>query len=252
LQYLNFLIDVGNDLALDWENMGCKPANLDNTKNDERIFSKHCDDLKTKIEETLNAPSFSQVHYLDIIRDFDDQLRSNHSFSSMTVYDTFFDNYDLFHNNPLGFVCVRKSQPNNPKYLTKDKYNREDYRPTDGKLLPALLTDAVRGYPVINVDGNTAMVYYGIKELRPGSNPNQGAKFVSFHMYFLRDYSKVPNDTFAVEAYTSNGGTWLQYFDWYGVNYEHLDYNKGKMVGVPFLSKLPFDTIVSALDRDDV
>lgn len=239
LQYLHFLIDVSDDLARTWlQRPGGKKANLDNTKIDAKIFSKLCEDLKTKIVEALNEPGFSQVDYLDIILDFDDQVRieKRFVFSSIKVYDTFFDNYDMFHENPLGFVRVSYDDNNRPTYVATGQTN--NIKPIDGRKLPLLLTDALRCYPVINVDGNTVLVYY-----------SKHGHFGMQEFHFLEDYHKDPNDGFAREAYTNLASPHKTYY--YGVNYDHLDINGGMMVGVPFLSKLPFDNIVSALDRDD-
>jgi len=37
----------------------------------------------------------------------------------------------------------------------------------------------------------------------------------------------------------------------YGLNYSQFDNNWKKMIGVPFLNRLPFDKIMLSLQRDD-
>mmetsp|Transcript_29811 Transcript_29811/g.33418 ORF Transcript_29811/g.33418 Transcript_29811/m.33418 type:complete len:710 (+) Transcript_29811:200-2329(+) len=234
LEYLKLIIDVGDDIAYHW---GKEKADLRSTMVDARIFSDLCDYLKKKIAFALDHQSvFSQVDYLDMIVDFNeklDQKRDDRSFSSMKVYDTFFDNYDVFHNNPLGFVRVQ--------FGGTVTYFRSNGGTTavDGLRLPALLTDANRYYPFIFADGRSAMVCYYVHM--------QGFWFESSSDFF-RLYRKEPNGgTLGWEAYSSIDPLWDVPQTFYGVNYDDLDTNGGKMFGVPFLSRLPFDKIVLPL-----
>jgi len=205
--------------------------NLINLKNDANLFSILCDGLQQVIEAALNKPDFSQVDYLIQILAFDDKLRIDNlrRFASMKVYDIFFEHYDVFHNNPLGFVRVFDGGTT-VTYLHSNGGNAA----VGSLLLPALLTDATRSYPMIHIDGRTEMVHYSSRQL-----------FVSpLHISgdFFQQYPKVPNGgTLSLEAYRGFGITF------YGANYDDLEANGGKMFGVPFLSKLPFDGIVSPL-----
>eukprot|EP00751_Fragilariopsis_kerguelensis_P042493 CAMPEP_0171014554 /NCGR_PEP_ID=MMETSP0736-20130129/25221_1 /TAXON_ID=186038 /ORGANISM="Fragilariopsis kerguelensis, Strain L26-C5" /LENGTH=770 /DNA_ID=CAMNT_0011448851 /DNA_START=33 /DNA_END=2345 /DNA_ORIENTATION=- len=236
LEYLRFQIDVVDDLV-ERDNgnyYGIGEVDLINLKNDANLFSDLCDGLRKAIMTALKKPVFSQMDYLDQILAFDDKLRIDNRFrfSSMTVYDTFFEHYDLFHNNPLGFVRVF-NEGTNVTYVTGGFGNK---RPIDGLRLPALLTHAGRSYPFIFADGRTRMVHYS-------SFPH------GFDMWadnFFQRYRKEPNGgTLGLEAYSrpSDDST----LTFYGMNYDDLDTNDGKMFGVPFLSKLPFDKIVSSL-----
>eukprot|EP00751_Fragilariopsis_kerguelensis_P026002 CAMPEP_0170856910 /NCGR_PEP_ID=MMETSP0734-20130129/14917_1 /TAXON_ID=186038 /ORGANISM="Fragilariopsis kerguelensis, Strain L26-C5" /LENGTH=757 /DNA_ID=CAMNT_0011228925 /DNA_START=228 /DNA_END=2501 /DNA_ORIENTATION=- len=231
LQYLRFQIDVGDDGATTLPGR----VNLINLKNDANLFSELCDDLRKEIEAALNKPDFSQVDYLEQILAFDDELRitNRFRFASMKVYDTFFEHYDLFHNNPLGFVRVQ--------FGGTVTYFRSNGGTTavDGLRLPALLTDANRYYPFIFADGRSAMVCYYVHM--------QGFWFESSSDFF-RLYRKEPNGgTLGWEAYSSIDPLWDVPQTFYGVNYDDLDTNGGKMFGVPFLSRLPFDKIVLPL-----
>jgi len=69
----------------------------------------------------------------------------------------------------------------------------------------------------------------------PNPNPKQP----------LTALKKVPN-TLAEEAYSDGGNTIF-----YGVSDRELRLNGNTMVGVPFLSKLPYDDIVSPLLRPE-
>eukprot|EP00751_Fragilariopsis_kerguelensis_P015969 CAMPEP_0170845776 /NCGR_PEP_ID=MMETSP0734-20130129/7768_1 /TAXON_ID=186038 /ORGANISM="Fragilariopsis kerguelensis, Strain L26-C5" /LENGTH=851 /DNA_ID=CAMNT_0011214627 /DNA_START=247 /DNA_END=2802 /DNA_ORIENTATION=+ len=169
LEYLKLIIDVGDDIAYHW---GKEKADLRSTMVDARIFSDLCDYLKKKIAFALDHQSvFSQVDYLDMIVDFNeklDQKRDDRSFSSMKVYDTFFDNYDVFHNNPLGFVQISHTVDGD-EYTAYTEVGNPTIKQSVGKAsLPTLLTDARRCYPVINVDGNTVMVAYHRARIGPG------------------------------------------------------------------------------------
>merc|ERR1712238_129813 len=106
LQYLRFLIDVGDDLAEYWvKYSGGVKADLLNTKSDARNFSDRCDKLKEDIVVVLkNNSDFSEADYLEKVLLFDERLGEDREFSSLMVYNTFFQYYDLFHDNPLGFV----------------------------------------------------------------------------------------------------------------------------------------------------
>jgi len=188
LEYLNIIDDVGDDIAPHW---GEEKANLRNTKIDVQIFSELCDYLKKKIKFALDHQSvFSQVDYLDMIVDFNeklDQKRDDRSFSSMKVYDTFFDNYDLFHNNPLGFVQVSHSGNGVEYTAVADPITLHHpiaLHPVGTHVLPTLLTDARRCYPVINVDGNAVMVAY-----QRGIGTQRGQFVVA--SYFTEGHSQV-------------------------------------------------------------
>mmetsp|Transcript_6635 Transcript_6635/g.7093 ORF Transcript_6635/g.7093 Transcript_6635/m.7093 type:complete len:1060 (-) Transcript_6635:521-3700(-) len=144
--------------------------NLINLKNDANLFSILCDGLQQVIEAALNKPDFSQVDYLIQILAFDDKLRIDNlrRFASMKVYDIFFEHYDVFHNNPLGFVQISHTVDGD-EYTAYTEVGNPTIKQSVGKAsLPTLLTDARRCYPVINVDGNTVMVAYHRARIGPG------------------------------------------------------------------------------------
>jgi len=258
LQYLHFLIDVGDDLAKWWASQpGGVKAILVNTENDAKFFAIHSDTLKKKIMKKLEDNSdFSEADYLETVLLFDEELRDDRHFTSKKVYNTFFDNYDVFHENPLGFVeaSLFKMNELQQKYMTRKgpkvmdrqwEWHTFEWKPTDGKRLPALLTDARRCYPVINVDGNSVMVYYQPCDCEYGTHKPIKREFIAVdYKNWLMAFWKDPNtnNEFARETYDT--GTKLRF---YGLNYEHLERNGGKMVGVPFLGKLPFDSVLSPL-----
>jgi len=260
LQYLRFQIVVlGNcsQLPVYWTAMGSVTANLEQTENDANLFSILCDGLKKEIVKALKKPDFSQVDYLDQILAFDDKLRIENRFnfrSSIKVYDTFFDNYDVFHNNPLGFIGVRSAnlKLDTLSYWAKDGWPPVDcWLPVGGLSIPALLPDARRHYPMINIDGRTVMVIYGANKYVGKEEPLQGRieinEFLLYPKDFLRDYHKEPKGgTIGWECYNLNLPD-ANENTYYGANYNHLDINSGKMFGVPFLSRLPFDNIVLPL-----
>jgi len=259
LQYLHFLLDVGDVLDYYWVKLpGGKKSNLENLKNDATLFSKLCVDLKKEIVRALNKPDFSQEHYLDQIVAFDDKLRieNRFTFASMKIYDTFFEHYDVFHNNPLGFVRTRITDAGRLAmdtdrllylYHSQEKGDYIMNDEIDGRRLPALLTRAVRSYPVINVDGNARMVFYS------GYKYGDKGFTLTDELDFFGDYHKDPNGgTLGWECYTNPILVNQTYnFTYYGVNYDDLDINGGKLFGVPFLNRLPFDEIVLPLHPDD-
>eukprot|EP00751_Fragilariopsis_kerguelensis_P015676 CAMPEP_0170839634 /NCGR_PEP_ID=MMETSP0734-20130129/4104_1 /TAXON_ID=186038 /ORGANISM="Fragilariopsis kerguelensis, Strain L26-C5" /LENGTH=880 /DNA_ID=CAMNT_0011207299 /DNA_START=141 /DNA_END=2783 /DNA_ORIENTATION=+ len=159
LQYLYILIDVGDDIADYWVHRWGVKADLKSTTGDAFIFSGLCDHLKKKIMAALDQSDFSEVDYFDLILGFEEQLNQNIQFSSMKVYETFFDNYDVFHENPLGFVQVSHMLGDEDEWYTAVA-NPIIKKIVGNTRLHTLLTDARRCYPVINVDGNAVMVGY--------------------------------------------------------------------------------------------
>mmetsp|Transcript_46661 Transcript_46661/g.52686 ORF Transcript_46661/g.52686 Transcript_46661/m.52686 type:complete len:672 (+) Transcript_46661:75-2090(+) len=236
LQYLCFLVDVGDELADYWDRRsGGVKADLGNTKSDVTNFSVRCDQLKEDIVVVLkNNSDFSEADYLEKVLLFDERLGEDRDFSSQKVYDTFFDYYDVFHNNPLGFVAISKF--GDAPFYKSSRSDSNYWAPIGNKLLPVLLIDASRVYPVINVDGASAMVDYD-----PRLN-----RFSVYSDDPIFSYQKDLYNAFAEEAYVKFGKT-----TYYGVSYRQLLLNGGKMFGVPFLSKLPFDSIVSPLSRSE-
>merc|ERR1712238_220036 len=270
LQYLSFLVDVGDDLAAYWASQpGGEKANLENIKIDVTIFANHCTDkLKKKILSKSEEDSdFSEADYFEIVLSFDEQLRDVRGFKSIKVYEKFFDNYDVFHENPLGFVDASKS-PTSFKYMTRiisrsphssQRGTSFEWKPTDGKSLAALLIDARRCYPVINVDGNSVMAYYQPEfttyyfgkiafQLKPEFKIVSRGDFPTGD--FLKTFRQDPSNEFAQEIFSPTptvASPNLINCRFYGLNYEHLKYTNNKMFGVPFLNKLPFDSVVLPL-----
>jgi len=250
LQYLHFIIDVGDDLAEYWDKYspGGVKADLLNTKSDAANFSDRCDKLKEDIAVVLkNNSDFSEADYLEKVLLFDERLGEDREFSSLMVYNTFFQYYDLFHNNPLGFVVGFDTTRGVRSYYNS-RSNANASGPMGNKRLAILLIDANRRYPVINVNGNTTMAAYDASPNRPrfvaGGRGSGAIPIVHLN--------KDPNNAFAEEAYWTKIAidTGVEYY-YYGVNYRHLQLNGGKMAGVPFLSKLPYDSIVSPLLRSE-
>jgi len=219
----------------------------------------------------LNKPDFSQENYLDQILVFDQELREKKSFASIKVYDTFFANYDVFNKNPVGFVHASTQREGSNTKEAYHTHNRDVFitftnkfdKLIDNLRLPALLDDARLCYPVINVNGESVMVAYQRDFPLPTAlDPFSPAELINIvigvelglgksgffpvnHEDFFQVFHKNPLGPFTDESYRPLNPLCSERF--YGVDYDILEVNSGNMVGVPFLKKLPFNSVVSPL-----
>jgi len=159
-QYLMFLNDVGPILC---EN--------DQIEIDAANFTQYCKDFLDVISNELkHSDNFSEEDCINLIHNFEAMLRDEENkgrFFSKKVYRTFFDKYQLFADNPYGFVIVR-GDPLSPL----DPYEREarnrGYKVSQSKFtaLPdpfgvgKILEDANRAYPVITRNGKLKLAIY--------------------------------------------------------------------------------------------
>jgi len=214
--------------------------------------------------------------------------KSEKQFFSKTVYETFFDNYQLFADNPYGFVIVR-GDPQPPIY----KNDRKDwgYKVSQSKFtrLPrtfgfgSILENANRAYPVITKNGKLKLAIYEDELPYRGRDPPVRDRASGFLFDFAIELDDAGNrrhsqlrekigsinesyglslgksrDTFPRNVYIAQANleNWMIYSPWkfYGVGFNDIPAPLGnepvKVRGPPMFQQFPYNNLVNTVKKN--
>mmetsp|Transcript_59629 Transcript_59629/g.69678 ORF Transcript_59629/g.69678 Transcript_59629/m.69678 type:complete len:715 (+) Transcript_59629:207-2351(+) len=268
LQYLNFLADyveMRETASLDYRDIS----------EDIRVYERTVKSLEEELEKRLKG-NFTELVYKSLVVWFDGKmkhLKTSRAFSSLRVYEGFFQNYDRFHNNPAGFISF------------KDGGGGFYYRQTPGgtpewalakNSVVKLLEDAIRYFPLISQDGVLHYGYFEGVENPAITEYERQIKNLEKELSWMvglvekKGHTKKEQETLeggieemrfgiwknesliAEEKMKSGGGSFRSQKDvtgLFGINYEDHLYEDIKVRGPPMLQPTGIESILKSLEK---
>jgi len=236
-QYLMFLNDVGPVLC---EN--------DQIRSDAANFTQYCKNFLDVISNELkHSDNFSEKACNSLIQNFEQKLYAKNDFFSKKVYRTFFDKYQLFADNPYGFVVVADDK----EYFVELTKSRTRELPHPFGVGP-ILEVAHRVYPVILNEFELNLVFYsrvngmGFKTVELPSARARAFERVSIE----RDREDFRNP-YVCKYYKDV----IPHYTFYGVGFNDIPPPLGnepvKVLGMPMFQQFPYNNLVNTVKKTE-
>ncbi len=228
-QYLFFLTDVGTSESRNHA-----------IASDANVFAELCKKFSGKMTEDVGKHgTFLEENYIKLIKGFHkdvEDAKNTGLFYSDRAYENFFVRYELFRDNPLGFIVIDKdlSAPGGMKYYytsLREAGGTHVWKKVQMPVsIPAMLADAKRLYPILTPDGE-----YGFRMAAFSDT--------SFQAWLgdvqINQIESRPN------RFYEWGDVHGNKFYAYGVGWEHVRAlgRNPQIFGGPMLGELPFDRV---------
>jgi hypothetical protein len=245
LQYLTFLQDVGEGFC-----------GNEAIQDDVMVYRTLCDELLSSVRDLQHA-TLDDGSLSTIAKTFEASMGGRFNgqpFYSGKVYQRFFESYGFWYKCGYGFVVVFKTIKSDdpfryPRYDPSTPAGRDRLSapiPSSPFTLRKMLGDAIRIYPVINMDGTGQFVWFPVDKWVEFRGRTFISAILDGHMPPAQchegfDYFDIANP-FEECSIPTPDGVQLEIVRLFPVGANAVPDNyDGRIRGRPFLTSLPFD-----------